>query len=194
MVEIKNTVVYGIHESIVRSGYPHRYGEIGHIVFTDKEREESRFLHLSRAKSGSGHDVSLKGITVNFDIKYSLYFTKQLQRYHFIDFISSQSTMHSITKRGDIDQYVNKYVDDEVVSLVNNYINKYNEVTKEDKYFYFMKIISNLPSGFELWAGMTTNYLQLKTIYQQRSGHKLKEDWGAFCGWIRSLPLMDQIL
>ena len=46
------------------------------------------------------------------------------------------------------------------------------------KYEVFMKIISNTPMGFEQTMRVTTNYLQLKTIYLQREHHKLKEDWG----------------
>jgi hypothetical protein len=34
---------------------------------------------------------------------------------------------------------------------------------------------------------MTTNYRQLKTIYQQRKAHRLPE-WVSFCEWIESLP------
>jgi len=34
---------------------------------------------------------------------------------------------------------------------------------------------------------ITTNYLQLKTIYRQRKNHKLPE-WRIFCDWILSLP------
>jgi hypothetical protein len=47
--------------------------------------------------------------------------------------------------------------------------------------------------GFELWMGISTNYLQLKTIYNQRKAHKL-EDWKYFCNWIESLPLKDLII
>ena len=31
----------------------------------------------------------------------------------------------------------------------------------------YLEILYNIPMGFELTAGMTTNYQQLKTIYQQ---------------------------
>ena len=34
---------------------------------------------------------------------------------------------------------------------------------------------------------MTTKYQQLKTMYIQRRGHKLKE-WHEFCAWCESLP------
>lgn len=43
--------------------------------------------------------------------------------------------------------------------------------------------------GFEMWMTISTNYLQLKTIYSQRKNHKLKEDWGAFCKWCEELPM-----
>ena len=33
----------------------------------------------------------------------------------------------------------------------------------------------------------TTNYLQLKTIYQQRKNHRL-EEWDTFCEFIKWLP------
>ena len=67
------------------------------------------------------------------------------------------------------------------------------EIDNEKKYFLFMKIISNLPMGYEMWETITTNYLQLKTIYKQRKNHKLKEDWGAFCAMIENLPMADII-
>jgi hypothetical protein len=34
---------------------------------------------------------------------------------------------------------------------------------------------------------MTTNYQQLKTIYQQRRNHRLPE-WQTFCDWCETLP------
>ena len=50
-----------------------------------------------------------------------------------------------------------------------------------------LEMLYNIPSGFELTAAMTTNYLQLKTIYQQRRHHALP-DWQMFCDWIETLP------
>ena len=40
---------------------------------------------------------------------------------------------------------------------------------------------------------VSTNYLQLKTIYKQRKNHKLKEDWGAICTMIEELPYKELI-
>lgn len=197
MVKIKNTCVVGLREAKIRSGFPMIAGEpvslydvsTENIVDEMVKKAKDRSIKLGNVPSGSGHDNFLKGITVTFDIQYPLYFSKQMQRYHFMDFISSQSTMHTITARGDIKQFCNKYVNDEIIDIINAYIRKYNlAFNDENRYETFMKIVSNLPSGFQLWAGMTTNYLQLKTIYNQRYNHKLKEDWGVFCKWIEKLP------
>lgn len=233
MIEIKNTKVFGLEDSMVRSGYPHSVGQpldLDGVLQLEGSTDRKRSMYLGHAETGSGHDCFLKGILVTFDIKYSLYFTKQLQRYHFIDFISSQSTMHSITKM-DIEVSYNKYVESKVIEVVKYWVdlyNKFDEIAVEQKdcpidsfmkeafnmekpkvikyvkynegeelltkYDIYMKIISNLPAGFEYWAGMTTNYLQLKTIYKQRKNHKLKEDWGYFCHWIEGLPMFKELV
>lgn len=233
MIEIKNTKIFGLEDAMVRSGYPHSVGPPldldGVFQFADS-KDRKRSMSLGRVKSGSGHDCFLKGILVTFDLKYSLYFIKQLQRYHFIDFISSQSTMHSILNM-NIKESCNKYVDPKLIEVIKYWIDLYNRfdeisVEQQDcfvdsfmkeafqmekpriikyveynkdiklltKYDIFMRIISNLPAGFEYWAGMTTNYLQLKTIHKQRKNHKLKEDWGYFCHWIENLPMFKELV
>jgi hypothetical protein len=47
--------------------------------------------------------------------------------------------------------------------------------------------------GLELTARITTNYLQLKTIYAQRHNHKL-EEWRDFCRFIESLPFAGELI
>ena len=67
---------------------------------------------------------------------------------------------------------------------VKAYVDAYNmEQTPEN----YLRILYNVPVGFKLTAGMTTNYRQLKTIYQQRKTHRLPE-WRSFCEWIETLP------
>ena len=34
----------------------------------------------------------------------------------------------------------------------------------------------------------------LRTLYNQRKNHKLKEDFGAFCGWIETLPYAKELI
>jgi hypothetical protein len=65
---------------------------------------------------------------------------------------------------------------------------------KEALYYAFMQCISACPQGIELFMRCSTNYEQLATIYKQRKKHKLKEDWGAFCDFIESLPFSDELI
>ena len=56
----------------------------------------------------------------------------------------------------------------------------------------YLRVLYSNPCGFKLTAGMTTNYRQLKTIYNQRKTHRLPE-WRAFCEWIHTLPMSELI-
>lgn len=209
-MEIKNTEVYGLEESIIRSGFPMMVGTI-------KDKEEHDFANvlteggvtragnLGRCKPGSGHDNFLKGIIVQFDIKYPQYFTPQLQRYNWIDIISSQSKMHRLTSNQLSEDNCSKWVLPDIAGFVNCLIEFYNNdnlvypftylnLDVSCKYDLFMTIVSNLPMGYEMWMGVSTNYLQLKTIYNQRKNHKLKDDWGYFCKWVEELPFFRELV
>ena len=61
-------------------------------------------------------------------------------------------------------------------------------VIVRDKRTMFHYILSNTPLGFELWTRISTNYLQLKTIYLQRKNHNLFDWEEDFCNFIKSLP------
>ena len=234
-MKIKNVNVYGKAYAIARSKYPMQMGEPKDLesaesaMYTmDYAFDDDTVMSLGSCKQGSGDDNFLKGIIVQCDIEFPLYWLKQFQRYHFSDIISSQSTMHTITKHKDITLDCNEWVDIEIIDTINKYIHAYNNFDKEierlkelagnagatlfedafnmhmvekicifypnrEKQFYdkkelYMKIISNLPSGFQLWMAITLNYLQAKTIYHQRKNHKLPE-WHYFCKWIETLPL-----
>ena len=220
-MQIKNTQVFGLESSIIRSGYPMQVGEPEDLVEHYIQRQmfpsaknKDRAFKLANTPIGSGHNNFLKGIIVQFDLKYPQYFTPQLQRYHWIDIISSQSKMHKLTSITDIKGSCNKYVLRIQVDVINTLIAYYNEdaeypckrtiwipetsrtsevISLENKQELFQYIISNLPMGYEMWMGISTNYLQLKTIYSQRKSHKLKNDWGYFCDFIETLPLSELI-
>lgn len=138
---------------------------------------------LATSRAGCGEDNFLNGIVVQFDLTFSNKAWVELQRYHFIDFVSSQSTMHCISKM-DIKCMCNDYVSDVVIAEVERLKEIYlNTKDSED----YLRLLYNIPSGFELTARMTTNYRQLKTIYKQRRNHRLP-DWHIFCDFIEKLP------
>ncbi len=181
---IKNTSIYGLDRAVKASGNPMR------TIIDDSEVTEADFrraVKLGTTKSGEGHDNYLKGILVQMDVTAPLYWWKQAQRYHWFDFISSQSTMHCLIKFDINEQCVNE-TSKEVLNIIAKMVEEYKTLEEgETKQLLWRKIVASLPCGFCLGATMTTNYQQLKTMYNQRKHHKLKE-WNIFCKWCESLP------
>jgi hypothetical protein len=173
-----------------------RYAQYPKSIDTNTVLEELKPIHskLAHAPNGSGHDCALKGITVTFELTAPSFFWQQIQRYHFVDIISSQSKMHKILTM-DIEKQCNEYVDKEIIEILKRKINLYDKLgNAECKSEWFMNILSNVPMGLELSAGMVTNYLQLKTIYHQRKHHTLDMWSKEFCGWIENLPMFKELI
>lgn len=196
-MKVENVQVYGLEESIRRAKFPMSVDvdSLNHDV-------TQGIITLGKSSVGSGHDNFLNGIVVQFDLTFSNKAWIEAERYHFFDFVSSQSTMHRITQFKLKDQ-CNKYVDSRIIDIVQEKIDEYNRLKELDKESHsdsrtellkelYLEILYNIPSGFELTAGMTTNYRQLKTIYHQRKTHRLPE-WRSFCAWIETLPKFKEI-
>lgn len=201
--KIENTEVFGLDKCKVASGNSYRTTIRTADDLNDKD--ELRAERLGSVAVGTGHDAFLNGITVIADFTAPLYWWKQAQRYHWFEFVSSQSTMHCVTKFKLADRCVST-VDHRIIEVVQEMINDYNsydtavkfmqesgesqaaldKYAEEHKELWY-KIIASLPCGFCLSATMTTNYRQLKTMCQQRKGHHLKE-WKVFIDWANSLP------
>lgn len=178
MSVVSNWEVYGLNDSVKASKYP---------MSTDTEKCTDEITastkKLAGAALGSGHDNFLNGIIVQFDLTCSIKMWVEAERYHFLDFVSSQSTMHRITKLDPLEQ-CNRYVNYSTICMLQLMIADYNADPTPEQY---LRILYNVPVGFELTARMTTNYRQLKTIYHQRRNHRLPE-WVDFCAWIEKLP------
>ena len=179
--KIEKTVVYGLNKSIIASGNAMRTTMQDNELEAD-EKDYKRATNLGTTNVGEGHDNWLNGVLVQFDIYAPLYMWKQLQRYHFLDFISSQSTMHRLAKFDVKSQCVDD-VDQTILNRYQELLDEYNNGNKD----LWRTLVASLPNGFVLGATMTTNYRQLKTIYNQRKHHKLKE-WHEFCRWCETLP------
>lgn len=183
--KIENTQVYGYERAIKASGNPMRT-----VIETSDidDKDIARAIRLGTTKQGAGHDNFLKGILVQLDVTAPLYWWKQAQRYHWFDFISSQSTMHCLLKF-DIRKQCVEETDDRVIKVLEELVAEYNALPEfdESKKAKWRTLVATLPCGFCLGATMTTNYQQLKTMYYQRRTHKL-EEWKIFCQWCETLP------
>lgn len=178
METISNVEVFGLENSFKASKYPF-------ALETNKCNGDmtGTIKKLAKCQTGTGHDTFLNGIVVQFDLMLTLKAWPQAERYNFFNFISSQSLMHCI-EGFNIRKQCNEYVSEVIIEEVELLQLKYRENKTTEN---FLKLIYNIPSGFRYTARMTTNYRQLKTIYQQRKNHRLPE-WKAICKWIETLP------
>ena len=200
---ISNVKVYDLKETLVASGYAmisqydettvKTQAEVLKLEQLEGELEEDkhykRALKLTKAPLNSGHVSWAKGVVVNMDITFTNKAWIELQRYHFIDIITGQSCMHRISKF-DLDKAFNEYVDPHIIIHLKAIQKEYlNNPTPEN----YLKLLYSTPSGILLTGRVTTNYLQLMNIYQQRHNHRLPE-WRQFCQELLELPMFKELL
>lgn len=198
-MRVENVKVYDLEESLHASGYPLR------TTTNWTETEEAtlkRAKNLSHAADWVGaHDQFLTGILVSFDLTFSNKAWVEAERYRFLSFVSSESTMHRITKF-NLKEQCNRYVDARIIDIVQRKIDEYNRLSslegqdkerESQKKELYLEILYNIPAGFELTARLTTNYRCLKNIWRQRRDHRLPE-WREFCEWIETLPYAKDLI
>jgi hypothetical protein len=207
-MRLENIKVYDLEESLVASGYPMRT-EL--IQREPDEKDIKRGLSLTKASNGNGaHGQWLTGVRVAFDLTCTNKMWVEAERYRFLEFVSSQSTMHRITKF-DLDGQYCEYVDPRVIEIMKEKVNEYNklketyeilpggvsaELHKEYQDLLkrkYLEILYTNPAGFELTARMTTNYRCLLNIYIQRCDHRLPE-WREFCAQLLELPMFPELV
>lgn len=181
---INNVKVYDLEESFKASKYP---------MATDTNEVNgeitNRIRALAQSGKGEGHDQFLTGIRVAFDLTFTVKAWTELERYRFVEFISSQSTMHRIAKF-DLDKQYIEYVDPRMIEIMNELKDKYNRTQDPEDY---LRLLYSNPCGFKLTARLTTNYRALKTVYSQRKNHRLPE-WRAVCDWVKTLPYAKELI
>ena len=186
-MKVTNVRVYDLEESIIASGYPMR------VELVERESDEKdikRCTNLSAAsKENQGHGQFLTGIRVAFDLTCTNKMWVEAERYRFLEFVSSQSTMHRIAKF-DLQSSYNEYVDKDIISAMERLKKEYEVNPSKENY---LRLLYNNPAGFELTARLTTNYRCLKNIYLQRKDHRLPE-WREFCKWIETLPYFEEFI
>lgn len=206
---LTNIKVYDLEESIIASGYPMRTAaEMRDVT----EGDLKRAFNLTKAsKENHAHGQFLTGIRVNFDLRFSNKAWVEAERYRFLEFVSSQSTMHRIAKFNLMEQF-NSYVDPEIIRIVQEKVTIYNSLNDAKEYWTldrmtqdeidsanqelkeaYLKILYNVPAGFELTARMTTNYRCILNIINQRWNHRLPE-WRQACKEFLDLPYMEDFV
>lgn len=204
MKPITNIKIYDLPETLVASGYAMIEGyseeavkcEVAQILLDHiddnltENRHYKRAMKLTKAPLNSGHVSWAKGVVVSMDITFTNKAWIELQRYHFIDIITSMSTMHRISKF-ELEEAFNEYTDPIIIHHLKYLQKDYNENPTKENY---LKLLYSTPSGLQMTGRVTTNYLQLMNIYQQRRTHRLPE-WRYFCQQLlEELPLFYELL
>ena len=180
------------------------FGENKKIINTKEEINEylkdnldvytKRGRTLGNVPKGSGHNSLFKGVEFNMIIKFPLYWLKELQRYHFTDIISSQSTMHKVLKF-NLDDMFSEEVDPRCIEVIKDLKAQYEkEIDKDKKKKIWRRMINSLPDGLHMSQGITMNYLQLTTMIPQREHHKLSEWSEDLIPFFKELPYYDFFL
>lgn len=194
-MQIDNIRVYDLDEAILASGLPmmaeYNTKQLGydlHLLYKENRNSKhyKRAVKLANTPIGSGHGNFLSGILVAVNITATVKWWEQFQRYHFKQIVSSQSTMHRLRKMVEentisFNEKTDKSVIDAFLELAKN------------EYITAEELAYSCPMGLELTARITTNYLQLKTMYHQRKNHKLQE-WRDFCEWVETLPYAEEFI
>ena len=185
-MKLENINVYDFEESLIASGYPMRTEA---EFYNPGTKELNRGLNLVKASYGNGaHGQWLTGVRVAFDLTCTNKMWVEAERYRFLEFVSSQSTMHRITKFNIDEQY------NELVEWEQESPELQREVYTQRKKEKYLEILYTNPAGFELTARMTTNYRCLLNIYIQRHDHRLPE-WREFCAQLlEELPYFKEIV
>lgn len=192
MFKVLDYGVSGLDFSMRASGLPKTLDIEKTLEIANQEEYDSmieRALKLGKCKQGSGHDCYLKGITINAIIQSTLPFFGQLERYSFQDTISSTSQMHKLGELS-LDDAFDEDVDEEILERLVVLQDNYKESGSEED---FRKLVMSTPQGFIYCRAIATNYLQLKTIYNQRRHHKLAE-WRECCEKMEKLPAFLELI
>ena len=191
-MKIENVNVYDLEQSLIASGYP-MVTDIEMRSVDEKDLNRATKLSIASVRDNGAHGQFLTGIRVAFDLTFTNKAWIEAERYRFLEFVSSQSTMHRIPKF-NLDNQYNEYVDPRVIEIMKEKVNEYNNLEDSDeKTQKYLEILYTNPAGFELTARLTTNYRCLKNIYRQRKNHRLPE-WREFCKWIETLPLAQELI
>lgn len=190
--------VYDFYETLRASGYPKRTEKIDYannLNAYDLTPDIKRCKGLIKAveNDNAAHGQFLTGILVSFDLTFTVKAWTEAERYKFLYFISSMSSMHRISKF-DLDTCFDGHVDERCKEVVRELVEEYNaETDPEKKKEKYLNLLYSCPTGLKLTARVTTNYRCLRNMYKQRKTHPLPE-WRIFCEWMELLPSAEDFI
>lgn len=179
----------------------------------DSSYDEEGILHIGQndydlAKrlcqaGGPEHAKFLRQIEVWVNITAPRFWWPEFDTYKIGTTANSQSTMHTLMRDGVKEEDFYFYFGEDSLANdafrsylfnINTLIDVYKQLEAgEIKEQYFEKIKAMLPEGFIQTRMVSLNYQVLRTMYNQRKGHRLS-GWNTdFVNWVKTLPVSEWI-
>ena len=162
------------------------------IPFSDAEAfvigPKDKDLAMRMTKNGSPHNKFARQIFVGVDITAPLYWHKEMDTYRAGVEKDSCSTMYRVMSKPFTAEDFEGCDDEVWLEDVLEYLNRFRDSwlrTKDKKTWY--SVIKLLPNAYLQKRTYTISYAALKSICEQRKGHKLDE-WHWFIDWCHTLP------
>lgn len=200
MIKFEHTDVYGFEHAIRGMRQPFKVTALSDSGWQDipaigsdmesvfvigpKDKDLCRRLN----KGGSPHNKFLRQIMCWVDITAPLTWWKQFDTYRFGVEKNAESTMHTITKYPfkltDFSGGVWPKTIDDLNYVRERYLMAEDQRVKTE---IWQEIIDNLPQSYLQKRTCMMSYQAIRSICQQRAGHKLGE-WHEFIRWAHTLP------
>ena len=139
-----------------------------------RERAQARAPKL--APMDAGHNKFLRQMMLWIDVEAPRCWWSEFDTYKVGTVASSESTMHTLSKRAPTLEDFEEGTDDRVIVA-------FADVWREAK-GDITTLKMNLPEGFLQRRLVTMNYANLRNIIAQREGHRLKQ-WAIFIDEVR---------
>lgn len=165
----------------------------------------SNDLQLMQAliRGGGEHRKFMRMIHVQVDVTMPRYFWSELDTYHF-GTKNSCSTMHKLLNTNEpISKELFVYCEEDedflntIICRLEGLRSEYRraETSQANKDRLLLRAKRLLPEGFLQKRTWDTNYEEIRNIYYQRRGHRLKEEWqDTFCSWVETLPYFTELI
>ena len=177
-MRFENTNVYNMIEAVRAMRLS--YGSEGDSELPDTIGKKDEELIKKLIAKGPSHRKFMRQILLSVDITMPRYWWTQFDTYKVGVVACSQSTMHTLMKRPLKHSDFARPLPDGWLERLNDYM--------ECKEFGYL--VNVLPQGYEQKRHVTMNYEVVRTIREQREGHKLGE-WEEFIMWSDRLPHAD---
>ena len=145
-------------------------------VWWEGQRERAQARAPKLAPMDAGHNKFLRQMMLWIDVEAPRCWWSEFDTYKVGTVASSESTMHTLSKRAPTLDDFEKGTDS---LLIDAFICVWQEAKGD-----ITTLKMNLPEGFLQRRLVTMNYANLRNIIAQREGHRLKQ-WAIFIDEVR---------